>query len=333
MVPGAAAADTAVPVKTHSESLAPMITSTLWSALRRRLGSAGGSAASRRGGAFGRAPGGANGDAAADSPWQPTQPMSDDTLPGHGLASPAAVHNDSHFDSQFDSRLDAAQLAADELHPAQAALIEQLRLGLADPGQPPRCASYGPGAQMHFDFQARLAFVDPRAQVQLRVERRLPWPASGVQAGEDAIVRELDEALWDLGVAAGPYRLLRQPPGWWRTPLRCTVGGIEIQRYTRVPRHLALARLLAQGAATPSALRRRAELGIGELRGFIQAGLVLGLLEWAGAEAENANAGAGAHPIPSADADAGANPKYAAGTEGATPARASRGPSAPAAQS
>lgn len=53
-----------------------------------------------------------------------------------------------------------------------------------------------------------------------------------------------------------------------------------VARYTKLPLHLALARVLASEPLTPAQLRRRCRATIHELRCFIQASLFLGLLQW-----------------------------------------------------
>jgi hypothetical protein len=157
--------------------------------------------------------------------------------------------------------------------------MQRVLRGRADPTLAPFAASYGTDANLLFDFRAGLVFVDPQAQRQLRVHRELPQPAPGAHAKGDAIVRELDETLWDIGIAAGPYPLLDAPLDWWRTPLRWAVDA-RVERFSRIPRHCDLARCLIEGPTSPSALRRYAHVGVAELRSFIQAGLMLGLLSW-----------------------------------------------------
>ena len=61
---------------------------------------------------------------------------------------------------------------------------------------------------------------------------------------------------------------------------RAYAAGARIEPYTRVPRYIELARLLQGEAVTPSELRRRARVGVSDLRRFLQAALMLGLLHW-----------------------------------------------------
>jgi hypothetical protein len=220
---------------------------------------------------------------AGDSTWaQSTQGRSAPAL------AQALERISSGFDSQFDTRIDGEQLLARAIEPGWQELLGEVlsavRHGPAQPGRQPGvqafAASYGEGAHLLFDFRARLVFIDPLAQQYLRVRRELPQPAPGVRPCTDALVRELDATLWDLGIAAGPHTLLDQPADWWHCSLRWVAeGGVE--RYSRIPRHLDLTRRLLQGPATPSELRRHARVGVGDLRRFIQACLMGRLLQWA----------------------------------------------------
>jgi hypothetical protein len=184
------------------------------------------------------------------------------------------------FDTEFDTQLHSEQLLASDLEHARQELLKQVLRGASRPEQQPLVASYGEGAHLLFDFRARLVFIDPLAQQHLRVRRELPLPAPGMQPNGDALVRELDETLWDLGIAAGPHALLDEPADWWGCPLRW-VADSGVERYSRIPRHLDLARRLRQGPATPSTLRSHARVSIGDLRRFIQACLMAQLLQWA----------------------------------------------------
>jgi hypothetical protein len=203
--------------------------------------------------------------------WHDTAPPS---LPARRTGTAA-----SGYDSQFDTRLDAELLDASVLQNGHREVVQQVLRGRADALLPAFTASYGAEANMRFDFRARLAFIDPQAQRQLRVSRELPQPAPGARTQGDAIVRELDDALWDIGIAAGPYPLLDAPSDWWRTPL-CWAVDARVERHSRIPRHIDLARCLSLGPTTPSDLRRHAHVGLADLRSFIQAGLMLGLLSW-----------------------------------------------------
>jgi hypothetical protein len=152
--------------------------------------------------------------------------------------------------------------------------------GLRNPAAPALTASYGPTANLRFDFRARLVTVDPKALQLLRVKRELPQPAPGARPQPDYLVRELDETLWDLGLASGPFTLVDEPADWWHTPL-ALVTEAAVERHSRTPWHLDAARLLAAGPLSPSELRRRARVDVADLRCFIQACLLLGLLRWA----------------------------------------------------
>ncbi|MDH4052490.1 MAG: hypothetical protein OEU93_13030 [Rubrivivax sp.] len=185
---------------------------------------------------------------------------------------------ESGFDPSFDSRLDEEDLPA--LIAGHRQLVDNMLRGLADPTQPRLWLGYGPGACLEVDFEAALVRMDPAAEQQLRIAGELPSRAPpGAVPGPRAVERALDQTVWDLGLACGGYRLLRQPHDWWHVPL-VAGGEMALERYSRMPRHLALARRLQRGPATPSALRRHALISVNELRAFVQACLFLGLLDW-----------------------------------------------------
>jgi hypothetical protein len=193
-----------------------------------------------------------------------------------GTGSPTPF--ESGFDPSFDSRLD------DEDAPALIAghkrLVDDMLRGLADPTQPRLWLGYGPAACLEVDFETALVRMDPAAEQQLRIAGELPSRApAGAVPGLRAVERALDQTVWDLGLACGGYRLLRQPHDWWHAPL-VAVGEVALERYSRMPRHLTLARCVQRGPATPSALRRHALISVAELRAFLQACLFLGLLDW-----------------------------------------------------
>jgi hypothetical protein len=229
-----------------------MITNALWKVLRKRLGPA---------------------------PRHPTVKPTAAWPVTASSPTAAGAADSSGYDSQFDSRQDVDALDAKVLQNGHHAVIQQVLRGRADALLPAYSASYGADANLVFDFHARLAFVDPQAQRQLRVHRELPQPAPGARTQGDAIVRELDETLWDIGIAAGPHPLLDAPGGWWRTPLHWAVDA-RVERYSRIPRHIDLARCLIERPASPSDLRRYAHVSLADLRSFIQAGLMLGLMAW-----------------------------------------------------
>jgi hypothetical protein len=185
---------------------------------------------------------------------------------------------ESGFDAGFDSRLD------DERAPALTAghqrIVEQLLQGRADPSMPRLWLGYGPGACMEVDFGAAQVRMDPEAEQRLRIGGELPsYAPPGAVPGPRAVERELDQTLWDLGMACGDHGLLRQPNDWWHTPLGVR-GAVAVDRYTRMPRHRVMGRRLEFGPATPSELRRHALVSVRELRKFVQACLFLGLVDW-----------------------------------------------------
>jgi hypothetical protein len=186
---------------------------------------------------------------------------------------------DSGFDSDFDSRVPTPQLAGEELDPDRAEMLNRLRRGLVDPGQPPLAAGYGRGASLRIDFAAGQVLIDELADQRLRIARELPYLSHGPLPGERARARDLDLVVWDIALAAGDFRLLHAPVNWWRTPL-VVRPRVDVTRYTVLPQHLAMARELARGAAAPAELRRRCRVGLTELRGFLQAALFLGLVHW-----------------------------------------------------
>lgn len=199
-----------------------------------------------------------------------------------GRASTAAAQAgavDDDFDSGFDSVIDAQQLAAEDLQADQSALLAQVLRGLLDPSTPPVAASYGPGANLTFDFGTGLVCVDPLALQHLRVRREVPLPAPGVVPHSESMHHELQDVVWSLGLASGHLALMGAPAHWWHTPLQCT-GLQRIERYSRVPQHLDLARRLEAGPLTPSQLRRQARVSVADLRRFLQACLALQLLQW-----------------------------------------------------
>jgi hypothetical protein len=191
------------------------------------------------------------------------------------------------FDTHFDSRLDVDQLQGVELDKAQLNVIHAVMQGLRDPRTAPLTASYGEGAHLRFDFAARRVHADALAEQYLRVQQELPkelpseLPRSSPQVRPQphASVRDLHEVVWELGLACGPCHPLGAPRHWWHEPL-CLRADARIDRYTRQPRHLAMALQLATGPATPSALRSQARVSVPELRRFIQACLMLGLVHW-----------------------------------------------------
>ena len=187
---------------------------------------------------------------------------------------------ESAFDSDFDSRVDSEQLLAEEIERDQLQVLRAVLHGMDNPAAPALCASYGPEASMRFDFRARLVTIDPLALQHLRVRRELPQPAPGARPQTDYSLRDLDQTVWDLGLASGPFVLLDQPLDWWHRPLHRVLPA-RVERYSQVPKHLDMGRLLLAGPQTPSALRRQARVSVDDVRRFVQACLLLRLVQWA----------------------------------------------------
>ena len=185
----------------------------------------------------------------------------------------------SGFDADFDSKLHAQQLAEAELDPDRAELLNRLRRGLVDPLQPVLHASYCAHASLTIDFAVGLAQVDELADQRLRVARELPYLARRAAPGKSAQVRSVNALAWDLALAAGDFRLLHSPVNWWHAPL-LVHSAFDVAPYTRLPRHLDMARCLAAGPLSPAQLQRQARVSLRELRGFLQACLFLGLVHW-----------------------------------------------------
>lgn len=183
------------------------------------------------------------------------------------------------FDSAFDSRQEGADPPATDIDAAQHTLVQRVLHGLRAAESPMFTATYGPGANLRFDFLHRTVRIDALALQHLRVRREVPRPAPGVTPNSDAQVRELEEVVWDLGLACGPFALMDQPDNAWRTPL-CWTRHAQIERFTRVPRYIEMARLLQSAPMSPSELRRRARVGVPDMRRFLQAALMLQLLRW-----------------------------------------------------
>lgn len=198
-------------------------------------------------------------------------PEATSTLPQAELAS--------GFDSHFDSGFDTSALMAAEIGDGQRQVLRRVLEGLRTREAAVLCASYGPGANLRFNFHTRLVAIDTLALQHLRVRRELPQPAPGAATEPQAPLRDLEETVWDLGLAAGPFPLLDEPADWWHQPLAWTHGA-RIEPYTRMPRYIEMARLLQREPLTPSALRRRARVSVADLRRFLQAALLLSLLHW-----------------------------------------------------
>ncbi len=195
------------------------------------------------------------------------------------VAALSTLPPSSGFDSGFDSRSHAEQLLQTELDPDRAELLNRLRRGLVDPGQPVLHAGYGRDAALVIDFATGVATIDILAEQRLRVMREVPYQAHGARPLAGARPRELDLVVWDIAVAAGGFRLLHSPVNWWHTPL-IVQPQFNVARYTALPQHLEMARCLAQAPLSPADLRRRSRVSLVDLRGFLQASLFIGLAHW-----------------------------------------------------
>lgn len=181
-------------------------------------------------------------------------------------------------DSGFNSQFEIDDLLCDmELQ----SMVHQLLDGAVNPDAAPIHVSYGPGATLSFDFSTGVVRGDSLAWQHLRARRELPRLTAEFRPDDDAELREMDLVLWDIGLAASKLPLQQAAANWWEQPLTL-LASTNIDRYTRVPHYLDLARLLAGGEAiTPAELRRMTRVGQSELRRFLQACLVLGLASWA----------------------------------------------------
>ncbi len=183
------------------------------------------------------------------------------------------------FDPEFDSVLQAEQLRAPAPDAATRALVAHALRGLHDDSTDVLLAGYGPQAALRMDFAARLVSLDPQALQGLRVRREPPRLDGSAGLTDQAVVHDLDEIVWHLGLACGRYALLQAPADYWHARL-VDVDADQIERYSRQPRHLELMRRLQQGPASPSELRRHVRIQVAELLCFLQACLFLGLLRW-----------------------------------------------------
>jgi hypothetical protein len=183
------------------------------------------------------------------------------------------------FDTTFDSKLDVDQWAGAELAPAQLDFIQGLLQGLNNPATAPMMASYGEDAHLRFDFGLRRVTLNALAEQYLRVQSEVPRLSPVARTQSHASVRDLHQVVWDVGLACGVCLPLGAPKNWWYQPLTLR-SDARIERYTRQPRHLTMALRLATGPATPSVLRSQARVSVAELRRFLQACLMLGLVHW-----------------------------------------------------
>ena len=183
------------------------------------------------------------------------------------------------FETDFDSDLPAGQVQAQSPGAEERALVSHVLRGLVDDSTEVLVASFGPQAALRMDFAARLVSLDPRALQGLRVRRELPRLGDAATLTDQAVVHDLDEVVWHLGIACGRYTLLGAPADDWHTAL-VAVDAAQIERFTRQPRHLQLMQRLQQGPVSPSDLRRQVRIQVADLRSFLQACLFLGLVRW-----------------------------------------------------
>jgi hypothetical protein len=161
------------------------------------------------------------------------------------------------------------------------------------------------GDRGHLEVQRHLVqgVRNPSAAGQLQAGRRhgvrlqaapssaTGWPSSNCVCAGDfrdlfrkcicrpILVWDLQEATWDIGIAAGHLPLLDAPADWWHAPLQIDPAAL-VERYSRAPAHLDVARRLRAGPVTPSRLRTDARLGVSELRRVLQACLMSGVVRW-----------------------------------------------------
>jgi hypothetical protein len=193
---------------------------------------------------------------------------------------PAAQPLASPFDTCADSRWSDTDLLADPADERQRLwFIVDLHRARRRGTAARMHATYGPAAGIVFDFGLGIALIDAAALQPLRLRQQLPLPSDPQAPGTGATRRDLDSTLWDIGIAAAALPLLDSPANGWDHPLRARDAG-AIARHAGSPLHHELARLLASGPCAPSRLRRACRTTVHELRGFVQACLLLDLVEW-----------------------------------------------------
>lgn len=102
---------------------------------------------------------------------------------------------------------------------------------------------------------------------------------SPMALASDAERHDLDHLVWAVGMACADLPLVDAPADW--RPARLTGRGWpQVYRFTRTPIHLDLADVLQQTPTTPIELQRITRAREPELRGFLQACLLLGLGHW-----------------------------------------------------
>ncbi len=162
---------------------------------------------------------------------------------------------------------------------AWQSLMQHLLQGRQDPSTAPLTLGYGPHARLFVEFQQREAHCEILALQHLRVSRDWPWRVPTATPPPGCIARDLDDLLWDLGSASGAMPLWRSAGDVAKQHLSCP-NREAIARRSRTPSHLEAARRLHAAPATVAELRRCLGVPEAELRRFLQAALVLGLLRW-----------------------------------------------------
>ncbi len=196
-------------------------------------------------------------------------------------AATAPAEPQSATDADFDSRWPVSSMLTDHtLEEDRRRLLAEIRLARRTARRARLSATYGPDATIVFDFVRGKAFLDLAALQYLRSQRELPIPISVAEPHERAIERDLGRTLWDIGIAAGPFPLIDAPAAWRHTPL-VAAGLSHIANYTKMPLHLEMARRLLDSRLTPIQLHRIFRQSARDLRCFMQACLLLGLLRWA----------------------------------------------------
>lgn len=183
-------------------------------------------------------------------------------------------------DADFDSRWPVSSMLSDDsLELDRRRLLSEIRLARRTARRARLAATYGPDSTVLLDFVRGKAFLELSALQYLRSQRELPVPISVAEPHERAIERDLGRTLWDIGMAAGPFPLIEAPADWRHTPL-VAAGLSHIAHYTKMPLHLEMARRLIDSRLTPIQLHRIFRQSGRELRGFLQACLLLGLVRW-----------------------------------------------------
>lgn len=185
---------------------------------------------------------------------------------------------DSAFDTGFDSRYPGTALADLPLVGRSAEFLQALHRARFGSAEQPLVASYGQGAKVVLDFGRWRALLEPAALVELRLGRRLPMLDHGAPPVADLKSCYVSVALWELGRAAGSFRLHQAPAEWLNSSL-VPVHLERVQQCSANPLYLEMARVVRRRAAvTPALLRRECRCSLRELRSFLQACLFLNLI-------------------------------------------------------